>query len=291
MWKDEKTGKTLAFIPSRIWDNPYGMEADPGYYDRLKDLPEKKFKALAEGSWEIAEGVFFEDWDERKHVLRQRRIPDSSTLKFLGFDWGYAEPACVLWLELMPSGRVFVYRELYTTQLHPKELAKKILEMSPPDEFYESMVASPEIWGKTADMKEGGETIQQAMQNGLGQRIIMQKANRDRVSGWLKLKEWIGTKAGDGLPWLQVSPNCENLIRTMPGLIYDIRPGGNPEDADGRAEDHAPEALRYACMTLEKFPRGNFLHPNMSSFDNIYGQKDNGPSNQSHLPKMNRGGY
>ena len=49
----------------------------------------------------------------------------------------------------------------------------------------------------------------------------------------------------DGKPGIQIFDCCENLIRTLPTLIFDAH---NREDAaDG--EDHAPEALRYGLMS------------------------------------------
>ena len=49
----------------------------------------------------------------------------------------------------------------------------------------------------------------------------------------------------DGKPMWQAFDCCENLIRTLPMLMYSEH---NREDAaDG--EDHAPESLRYALMS------------------------------------------
>jgi hypothetical protein len=236
IWTDQLTGKTLSFIPARLEDNPAMMELDPGYKMRLKDLGEQKYMALAEGSWEVSEGQYF-DYDLRvgKGVLPYKRVPDSDTFKFLSMDWGYSEPACILWWELMPSGRIFIYRELYVTRLSPKELAQRIIEMSPVGEKYEYIACPPEIWGKKIELEGGGESIHDLMQTILVDKIPMVKASRERVAGWTKLREYFAL-AGDGRPWMQISPVCENLIRTIPTMIHDDK---NPEDCSMRAEDHA----------------------------------------------------
>ena len=39
---------------------------------------------------------------------------------------------------------------------------------------------------------------------------------------------------------------CVNLIRTLPALQHDEN---RPEDVDTDGEDHAGDALRYACMS------------------------------------------
>jgi hypothetical protein len=47
---------------------------------------------------------------------------------------------------------------------------------------------------------------------------------------------------GDGNPGLVVFPNCRNLIRTLPAMVYDRK---NPEDIDPNCEEHAVKALMY----------------------------------------------
>ena len=51
--------------------------------------------------------------------------------------------------------------------------------------------------------------------------------------------------AADGKPLWQAFPNCENLLRTLPLLMFDAH--DREDAADG--EDHAPEALRYGLMS------------------------------------------
>jgi hypothetical protein len=51
---------------------------------------------------------------------------------------------------------------------------------------------------------------------------------------------------GDGdKPGVYFFSTCEHLIRTLPALQHDA---DRPEDVDTDAEDHGPDAARYACM-------------------------------------------
>lgn len=284
-WFDPNTKKSLTFIPAKISDNPILCEVDPTYYDRLRELPEKKFMALAEGRWDVFEGAYFTEWGP-KCVLHLKRTPDSYTVKFLSLDWGFADPACVLWWEVTPLGRVFVYRELYTSRRSPKELAQDILALSPEGENYAYMAASPEIWGKRVETENGGEGIQELMQEGLGNRVVMRKANNARVPGWLKCREYFA-EAPDGFPWLQVSPNCGNLMRTIPGLIHDEK---TPEDIDGKCEDHAAEALRYGIMSMDNVPR-RAMTPYRSNYEKIFGVKEEGERIAGNIQIGGRSGY
>jgi hypothetical protein len=39
---------------------------------------------------------------------------------------------------------------------------------------------------------------------------------------------------------------CRDTIRTLPALQHDDK---KPEDVDTESEDHAPDEIRYACMS------------------------------------------
>ena len=50
--KDEKTGRTRIFIPSRVQDNPKLMQADPGYIKYLESIQDEGLReAWLNGSW------------------------------------------------------------------------------------------------------------------------------------------------------------------------------------------------------------------------------------------------
>ena len=54
--------------------------------------------------------------------------------------------------------------------------------------------------------------------------------------------------APDGLPYMQIHPNCYSIIATLPELVYDE---DHSEDiADGQ-DDHDYDSLSYGLMTLK----------------------------------------
>lgn len=287
-WRDTKTEKSLSFIPATVHDNPALMENDPNYLKRLKELPEKKYLALAKGRWDVFEGAYFTEWNDTPgfSILREPRKPDTWTMKFLSMDWGFSDPACVLWWEITPLGRVFIYRELYTSRLSPKELAKAIMDLSPESEKYMFLKASPEIWGKKVETDNGGETIKDLMESVISGRVPMEKANNARVPGWLKVREYL-SPAPDGKPWVQISPVCENLIRTLPMLVHDEK---KPEDVDPACEDHAPEAMRYGAVTLREVPR-SVSSPYATDYERIFGIQGEDNGRYQSIPIQGHGGY
>lgn len=68
---------------------------------------------------------------------------------------------------------------------------------------------------------------------------------RGNMGGWDQVRSrLIGD--GDGRPMLYVFSTCTEIIRTLPALQHDP---DRPEDVDSTGEDHAPDELRYACMS------------------------------------------
>ena len=269
-WYLEAEQKTLSFIPAKLEDNPSLRLNDPTYENRLKILGDKKYKALRFGDWDVFEGQFFSEWS-KDHVLPYHRTPDTHSRKFLSMDWGYSAPAAVHWWEVTPSGRIFVYRELYVTRLAPKELAEAICNCSPKEERYQGLWAPPEIWGKEIELEGGGQPIQRLMQtafNHLRPDIIMHKANNARVPGWTKLREYLRV-APDGLPWLQFDPSCEKIIETLPMMIHDDT---KPEDLDTGAEDHACDSIRYGIVSMNTVPKTVLSPYGVSTMDRIFGE-------------------
>ncbi len=114
------------------------------------------------------------------------------------------------------------------TDVSPKKLAKAILDMCPEREEYEYIACPPDLWGKKNQMENSTQTYKEMMGEILEKRIPMIKAPNARIEGWLKCREFLSI-APDGLPWLQIAPNCVNLVRTLPALVHDDK---KPEDTD-----------------------------------------------------------
>jgi phage terminase large subunit len=56
-----------AFIPARLYDNPY---LDPAYIERLEQLPEARQRQLINGDWDVFIGQFFSAFSPADHVTR-----------------------------------------------------------------------------------------------------------------------------------------------------------------------------------------------------------------------------
>lgn len=225
------------FIPAKIYDNKILMERDPDYVKRLEALPLNERRKLLDGDWDVFEGQFFSDWDARHHVVSPFEIP-VGWLRYRTIDYGFRAPFACYWCAVDYDGKVWVYRELYSTERTAKENALAIVELSK-GERYQYTTIDPSTFTRT----HTGESIAEVlMQNGLENLV---RADNERIGGWNSVREYMRVK--DGYTKLGIFNSCVNMVRTVPELMYDKNA---PDDLDTRMEDHAIDAARYLLHTL-----------------------------------------
>jgi len=194
---DKKTKLKRIFIQSFAEDNPYLMENDPGYVNRLESLPEAEKQAKRYGYWDSFEGQVFDDYrelpnklknepDNACHLVQPFLIPDW-WLKFLAIDWGYSAMTIALWGALSPDDRLYVYREYSIKRAKTSTWATDIGRLSH-GEIYADIVLCKSAWQNT-----GGELTQQEQftkYSGLTARM----ADNDRIAGKLLVQEYLRWK-------------------------------------------------------------------------------------------------
>ena len=242
-------GLSRAFIPAKVYDNPILMQNDPEYIKRLMSLPEKERKALLEGDWDVFEGQFFNEWRKDIHVIKPFKIP-FTWQRYRCLDWGSFAPMAIYWIALAPSGRGYVYREIYETGHRAETAAQKMLDRSKymnddareVNERIEYTVCDPSIWTKDGST---GISIAETMINVNPDLVYLIKGNNDRLNGWNALHSWFKTD-NKGIPYLRFFNTCVHAVRTIPSLVHDET---HVEDVNTKGEDHAGDAIRYWAMS------------------------------------------
>ena len=107
------------FIPAKLTDNPFLMQADPNYINRLQLLPIAERKAKLEGDWWTFTGQVFDEWrfehfagepENAVHLIDPFPIP-AFWPRIAAIDWGHTAMTWMGWAAVAPNGQAFVYRQ------------------------------------------------------------------------------------------------------------------------------------------------------------------------------------
>lgn len=249
------------FIPARLSDNKILLAKDPGYVNRLYLVGSPELvKAWLDGDWSVIAGAFFPEFSTARHVIAPFEVPKHWTRIRCG-DWGSAKPFAFLWLAVsdgtvpgIPRGALVVYREWYGWNGKPnvglqmdatkvgrgiEELEREVEDGARSTEKIDDAVLDP-----AAFARDGGPSIAERLANNWRHADNKRVARRGAMGGWDQVRERLKGDA-DG-PLLLIFATCTHLIRTLPALPHDPH---RAEDVDTDAEDHAPDALRYGCMS------------------------------------------
>ena len=230
------------FIPAKLMDNPFLYEQGD-YEAMLLSLPETQRRQLLEGSWDVAEGAAFSEFDRRYHVTDVFTIPDNWR-KFRACDYGYSSYSAVLWFAVDPATeQLVVYREMYVSKYTAKDLAFAILDVERSDGQISYGVLDSSCWHKRGDT--GPSLAEQMISVGCRWRPA-DRSKGSRVSGKNEIHRRLQVDDITEQAGLTIFNSCTNLIAQLPIIPLDK---SNSEDVDTKAEDHLYDALRYGIMT------------------------------------------
>ena len=230
------------FIPAKLMDNPFLYEQGD-YEAMLLSLPETQRRQLLEGSWDVAEGAAFSEFDRRYHVTDVFAIPDNWR-KFRACDYGYSSYSAVLWFAVDPATeQLVVYREMYVSKYTAKDLAFAILDMERNDGQISYGVLDSSCWHKRGDT--GPSLAEQMISIGCRWRPA-DRSKGSRIAGKNEIHRRLQVDDITEEAGLTIFNSCTNLIAQLPIIPLDK---SNSEDVDTKAEDHLYDALRYGIMT------------------------------------------
>lgn len=251
--KHAKAGEPLfkrRFIPAFLADNPHLYEQGD-YEAMLLSLPEMQRKQLLEGSWDIAEGAAFTEFDRKIHVVEPFDIPHNWT-KFRACDYGYGSWTGVIWFAVAPDDQLIIYRELYVTKVLATDLADMIMDIEADDGNIKYGVLDSSLWHRRGDT--GPSLAEQMIMRGCRWRPSDRSAG-SRVAGKNEIHRRLQVDEWTEKPRMVIFSNCTNLIAQLPIIPLDKK---NPEDIDTKAEDHLYDALRYGIMSRPRFTNWDY---------------------------------
>ena len=262
-YEEAEIPENYNFTQALVTDNKALMEKSPEYKAELEALPPKLREAWLNGSWDIFEGQFFEDFMDMPehyadrqwtHVIEPFDIPDGWKI-YRSYDFGYNKPFSCAWWAVDYDGVIYRILELYGCTKTPNEGVK----WTPEKQFEEiarierehpwlkgkhiTGVADPSIW----DTSRGDSVADTAARFG----IYFTPGDNSRIQGWMQLHYRFAFDE-NGFPMMYIFKNCKAFIRTIPLLQYSET---KPEDLDTDGEDHVADEARYFCMSRPIKPR------------------------------------
>lgn len=270
-WTKLKTTRERIFIPGKITD--HNLLGDQYITNLQMSGSPELVRAWLEGDWDVVAGAFFPEFSRGRHVLSQMQIP-ANWKRFTSTDWGSSRPFWTGWFGVAQSemkamtadmrptvilpGALVVYREWYGYD--PKQQGTNIgLKMAAEDwaagvlsRTYELGSAVPTEYD-TVDTsmfdEDGGPSLAEragkVMHKGK-QKLRLRPSDKRRLPGWNQIRYRLKGDGDDQPPMLFILESCKHLIRTLAALQHDEL---DIEDADTEGEDHAPDGLRYGCMS------------------------------------------
>lgn len=250
----EKMKDKFHFVQAKPGDNPH---LDENYYQMLNSLPPDLKKAWVDGEWNLFKGLAFKSFKKETHVVEPFYIPEHWA-RIIGIDSGYAAPFCCLFGARNPdNGRIYIYKEIYKTELTDQQQARIILDYSDPEERRAIKYADPAMWVRKTQ-REVTSSAKIYAENGL----FLRKGNNDRIQGKRQVDRLLQPLA-DGEPGIVFFENCTNIINQLSHLVYDKN---NPEDVDTRGADHAYDALKYLLTSVGDYKKRTPITQTTSPF-------------------------
>jgi len=231
-------------------DNKYLTIEQRADIEELKETDPQMYEMLGEGKFVKPAGTFFREFDPGIHVVEPFVIPEHWK-RYTAKDYGL-DMLANYWFAVDTQGNVYVYKELYESNLIISDAAKRIKEVNGNDNIH-MKYAPPDLWNRRQETGKSATDL--FHENG----ELHHKASNSRVQGWLNIKEWLkpyearDEQTGETITTarLKIFSNCVNLIRTIPLLQRDEK---DPNDVANEPHEitHAPDGLRYFCSMRTK---------------------------------------
>jgi phage terminase large subunit len=234
---ENENAEDYAFVQAFLDDNKRLVEKNPEYRDNLMALPDHLRRAYLEGDWNVFEGQFFQEFRESTHVVDSlydlSKAPSNYEFR-LTWDDGTRAPRAVYLLIQDNDGYVDVAYEYYKAGEVASEAAKNIVEDLRGMGILE-LVQKKGLFVYDPSMDSKND------QTGMASSIIVSKilgirkmaGNNARVEGARMFREYL-MNTEFNKPLIRIWRRCQNLIRTLPQLIY----ADNREDVMSNSEDH-----------------------------------------------------
>jgi hypothetical protein len=261
--KAQYVAKDYGYFPATYLDNPI-YATDENYIAALDSYQSAVSHALKMGIWGVAGGYFDGAWDEAENVYPVGSVKyEKWWRRWLGGDWGFDHNSVIHWLCMDDLGIVRIYRELVVNRHTPEMLGEAIIEHSRGEdgrlENYELFSLSHDAFAQKQDANPIGLRVGAVLQKaGLiapspstkdkpGREQILYDYLKGRITVGKIWNEALGKDEPVQVARLQISADCENIIRTITKAPRDEK---NREEIAEFLGDDALQSSGYGLYAM-----------------------------------------
>lgn len=227
---DKPDSETLA-MTTNYTCNEWLDEADKKVFDTMRENNPRRYRVAGLGDWGIADGLVYENWEEKAFDLEElRRLPNVSSA--FGLDFGYTNDPTALFCGLIDTKAkiIWVFDEIYKKGMSNEAIAEAVIKAGYAKEKIKADAAEP-------------KSIDRLYTLGLS-RIRRARKGKDSINS--------------GIDFIRdfkifVHPKCVNFITEISNYTW-VTDSKTGQKINKPIDDfnHLMDAMRYA---LEDFSR------------------------------------
>jgi phage terminase large subunit len=256
-WLNQRANKgSMARLLSRHEDNPTlfrdGQWTPEGaeYIATLDNLTGVRKERLRFGRWAAAEGLVYDGYDPKIHLIDRFEIPKEWT-RIRVIDFGYTNPFVCQWWAVDDDGRAYRYKELYRTETLVEDHAHQI-NLHSLGERYEANICDHDAEDRATLERHGirpTRPAHKAITEGIQmvqERLKVRPDGKPRI--YLLRDSLVSV---DTALQAKKLPTCtEQEINSY--VWPKSREGQAVKEEPVKLNDHGMDGMRYLCAYLDK---------------------------------------
>ncbi|MBY4571241.1 hypothetical protein ACN95_14570 [Gordonia sihwensis] len=182
-------------------------------------------KRMIDGEWSLAEGAIYGMFDDDLHIVTD--LPDMQRILALGVDHGVTNPTAGILIGVGVDNRLYAIAEWApgpgTDAERSASMTRFMADHGAPDMIFVDPAAAGFRGQLIADKVPSIYKASNSVLDGIGTVSSLLSSGR-----------------------LLIHESCTNLLRELPGYVWDPKASEKGEDAPIKLNDHWCDALRYA---------------------------------------------
>jgi PBSX family phage terminase large subunit len=238
-------GATI-MLESRHEDNP---TVTPSYLETLQALTGVRYQRLYLGRWVAAEGMVYEEWDRKTHMVEHAEIPRNWP-RYWAIDFGFTNPFCWQAWASDPDGRLIRYREIYMSQRLVEDQARLIRELTKNEPFPTAVICDHDAEGRaTLERFLGIKTIaaHKSVTDGIQAVKSRLKVQKDGKARLFLMRDSLVARD----PVMTEKKLPASTEEEIDGYVWDVSNGRKKGEEPVKANDHGMDAMRYMVAQLD----------------------------------------